>query len=124
VPIHFVGGDVSPGVKTEGGSVSQLMTDVEVSCLPRHLPEYFEVDISGMHINDMLHLSDIKVGEGVELVELSHGEDHDQPIVSIHVIKVEVIEDAAEAGAEGAEPAADAGGAEADRDSGDDSKED
>jgi large subunit ribosomal protein L25 len=107
IPIHFVGGEMAPGVKTEGGSVSQLMSDVEISCLPKDLPEYFEVDISGLHLNDMLHLSDIKVGEGVEIVELSHGEGHDQPIVNVHVIKAAPLEDEEEAVAEGDEEAAD-----------------
>ena len=92
VPLHFMGEDKAPGVKA-GGSVSKLMTEVEVSCLPRYLPEYFEVDISGLELDEMLHLSDIKVPEGVELIELTHGEGHDQPIVSIHVIKAEPIEE-------------------------------
>ena len=105
VPIHFVGGDVAPGVKQEGGSVSQLMTDVEVTCLPRDLPEYFEVDISGMHLNELLHLSDIKVPDGVEIVELTHGEGHDQPIVSIQMIKVVEIEEPEEEVVEGEEAA-------------------
>lgn len=93
VPIHFVGGEDAPGVKTEGGSVSQLMSDVEVSCLPRDLPEYFEVDISGLQLNEMLHLSDISVPEGVEIIELSHGGGHDQPIVNVHIIKAAPVED-------------------------------
>ena len=131
IPIHFEGGDVAPGVKQEGGSVSQLMSDVEVTCLPRDLPEYFEVDISGMNLNEMLHLSDIKVPEGVEIVELSHGEGHDHPIVSVQVIKVVEIEEPeeepveGEEAAEGEEPAE---GEDADSDSGGDgdgeSKED
>lgn len=93
VPLHFVGEDDAPGVKDGGGTVSRLMNDVEVVCLPKHLPEYIEVDISKLELDDMLHLSDIKVPEGVELVELSHGEGHDQPIVSVHIIKAAPIED-------------------------------
>jgi len=96
VPLHFVGEDVAPGVKS-GGTVSRLMNDVEVICLPKYLPEYIEVDISKLELDDMLHLSDIKVPEGVALVELSHGEGHDQPIVSIHVIKAAPVEDVDEA---------------------------
>ncbi|MGB5578994.1 MAG: 50S ribosomal protein L25/general stress protein Ctc [Woeseia sp.] len=92
VPLHFLGEDVAPGIKA-GGSVSKLMTEVEITCLPRNLPEYIEVDISGLEIDDMLHISDIKIPEGVELVELSHGEGHDQPIVAIHVIKVVEVEE-------------------------------
>ncbi|MDH4047591.1 MAG: 50S ribosomal protein L25/general stress protein Ctc [Gammaproteobacteria bacterium] len=109
VPIHFVGEEIAVGVKTGGGKVSHLMTDVEVSCLPKDLPEYFEVDVSALDVDDMLYLSDIKVPEGVEIIELTHGEEHDQPIVSIHVIKEQVIEEpeaVAEEPAEGEAPAA------------------
>ena len=107
VPIHFIGGDLSPGVKSEGGSVSQLMSDVEITCLPRDLPEYFEVDISAMELNEMLHLSDIKVPKGVEIVELAHGEGHDHPIVNIHIIKAVIEEEPEVEAAEGEEAAAD-----------------
>lgn len=95
VPLHFLGEEVAPGIKA-GGSVAKLMSEVEVTCLPRYLPEYIEVDISGLEIDDMLHISDIKIPEGVELVELSHGEGHDQPIVAIHVIKVVEVEEPTE----------------------------
>ncbi|MCB1845444.1 MAG: 50S ribosomal protein L25/general stress protein Ctc, partial [Halioglobus sp.] len=95
VPLHIVGEDKAPGVKA-GGSVSKLMTEVDVICLPRFLPEYFEIDISALKVDEMLHLTDIKVPEGVTIVELSHGDDHDQPIVSIHVIKAAAVEDDAE----------------------------
>jgi large subunit ribosomal protein L25 len=93
VPIHIVGEQQAPGVKQGGGSVMRLMTEVEVSCLPRDLPEYFEVDISHLELDDMLHLSDIKVPEGVELTELTHGEGHDHAIVSVHLIKATAVEE-------------------------------
>jgi large subunit ribosomal protein L25 len=93
VPIHIVGEQQAPGVKQGGGSVMRLMTEVEVSCLPRDLPEYFEVDISHLELDDMLHLSDIKVPEGVELTELTHGEGHDHAIVSVHLIKAAAVEE-------------------------------
>ena len=105
VPIHYEGGEDSPGVKTEGGSISALMTDVEVTCLPKDLPEYFEVDISELGLNELLHLSDIKVPDGVEIVELSHGEGHNHPIVSIQIIKVAPIEEPEEEAVEGEEGA-------------------
>jgi large subunit ribosomal protein L25 len=92
IPIHFVGEDVAPGVKA-GGTVSHLITDVEVQCLPKHLPEYFEVDVSKLELDEMLHLSDIKVPEGVEIPELAQGPEHDQAIVSVHMVKVAVIEE-------------------------------
>ena len=93
IPLHFIGEDVAPGVKQGGGSVSRLMNDVEVECLPRYLPEYFEVDISKLELDEMLHLSDIKLPEGVEIPELAQGEEHDQAIVSIHIIKAAPIEE-------------------------------
>ena len=93
IPIHFIGEDVAPGVKTGGGSVSHLRTDVEIQCLPKDLPEYFEVDISELELDEMLHLSDIKLPEGVEMPELAQGPENDHPIVSIHVIKVVEIEE-------------------------------
>ncbi len=97
VPLHFLGEDVAVGVKQHGGVVSRLMNEVEVSCLPADLPEYIEVDISGLDMDEMLHLSSLAVPDGVELIALSYGEDHDQPIVSIHKPKrvVEAVEEEA-----------------------------
>jgi len=88
VPIHFINEDIAVGVKTGGGSVSHLRTDVEVVCLPKYLPEYFEVDIAELELDAMLHLSDLTIPEGVEIPELAQGPENDHPIVSIHVIKV------------------------------------
>ena len=67
VPLHFINEALSTGVKLGGGSVSHLMTEVEISCLPKDLPEYIEVDIEPMELNDMLHLRDLKLPEGVEI---------------------------------------------------------
>jgi large subunit ribosomal protein L25 len=108
VPLHFVGENVAPGVK-QGGTISRLMTDVEVSCLPKDLPEYLEVDISGLELDEMLYLSDVKAPDGVELTELAHGEERDHAIVSVHVLRTAAVEEeevveAAET-VEGAEPA-------------------
>ncbi len=106
VPLHFIGGEIAPGVKTGGGSVSQLRTDVEVVCLPKNLPEYLEVDISELELDAMLNMSDIKLPEGVEIPELAQGPEHDHAIVSIHVIKAAPIEeDLEEEAVEGEEAA-------------------
>ncbi len=128
VPIHYLNAEEAVGVKQGGGSVSQLVNDVEVSCLPRDLPEYFEVDIAELGLNEMLHLSDIKLPEGVEIPELAQGPEHDHAIVSIQVIKVREEPEEVEAAegeegeapaAEGEAPAEDAGGdAEGDKDEG------
>ncbi len=96
VPIHYLNAEEAAGVKEGGGSVSQLVNDVEISCLPKDLPEYFEVDIEHLELNEMLHLSDIKLPEGVEIPELAHGPEHDHAIVSIQIIKVAPIEEEVE----------------------------
>ena len=92
VPIHFIGEDVAPGVKEAGGSVSHLMTDVEIVCLPKDLPEYLDIDVSALELDEMLHLSDIKLPQGVEIPELAQGPEHDHAIVSIHIIKAAPVE--------------------------------
>ena len=93
VPIHFLNEEIAVGVKIGGGTVSRMYTDVEVVCLPKYLPEYFEVDIAALDVDEMLHLSDIKLPEGVEIPELAQGPEHDHAIVAIHVIKAAVIEE-------------------------------
>ena len=114
VPIHYINEEIAVGVKQGGGSVSHLMTDVEVTCLPKDLPEYFEVDIAGLELNDMLHLSDIKLPEGVEIPELAHGPEHDHAIVSVALIKKrEEPEEELAAAAEEGEAAEDAPAEEA-----------
>ncbi len=84
VPVHFVGEDVAPGVKA-GGLISHLMTSVEVVCKASALPEYLEVDLSGLEEGVSLHLSDIKLPEGVGIAALQQGADHDLPVVGIHM---------------------------------------
>jgi large subunit ribosomal protein L25 len=105
VPLHFLGEEGAPGVKA-GGMVSHEIIEVEVECLPKDLPEYIEVDISGMDVGDSLHLSDLKMPQGAVLLELARGEGHDLGVVSIHAKRgtEEVEEEAApEAAAEGGE---------------------
>lgn len=83
VPLHFKGADIAPGVKTGGGIVEHHLNQVEVECLPKDLPEYIEVDLTNMQVNDSIHLSELKVPQGVTLLELKH--DNDQSVVSIHL---------------------------------------
>jgi len=97
VPLHLVGEDIAPGVKA-GGLVSHLMSAVEIVCKARDLPEYLEVDISSLEVGDSLHLSDIKLPEGVQIAALQQGGDHDLPVASIHLPR-----GASEAAAEEAE---------------------
>ncbi len=82
VPIHFIGEELAFGVKEQGGEITHLLTDVELSCLPKDLPEFLELDVSEMQLNQLLHLSDIVVPEGVELTALAH--DHDPAVISIN----------------------------------------
>ena len=113
VPLHFLGEDVAVGVKQGGGKVSHLMTEVEVVCLPKDLPEYLDIDISELELNAMMYLSDIPLPEGVEIPALAQGDEANRPVVSIAIIKEVVIEEeapeeAAEVPVAGEEPAADA----------------
>lgn len=87
VPLHFIGEEKAPGVVEGGGVVLHLMNDAEVSCLPRDLPEYLEVDISAMEMNQTLHLSDLKLPKGVELTALLHQDD--KGVVSIQPPRAE-----------------------------------
>ena len=106
VPFHFVNQATAPGVKTQGGIVSHLRNEVEISCFPKDLPEYIEVDMGAMQLNDSLHLSDIKAPAGVEFVDLTH--DRDPSIVSIHSPRAEEAAEAAPAAEAAAAPAAEA----------------
>ena len=81
VPLHFMNEKTSPGVKA-GGVVSHQITSVEVACRPRNLPEYIEVDLGALEIGETIHLSDLKLPEGVELVALQ-SEDHDLSVANI-----------------------------------------
>ena len=104
IPLHFVGAAVSPGVKTQGGLVSHLRNEVEVSCLPKDLPEFIEVDMSALSLNESIHMSQLKIPEGVELTALAK---EDAAVASIHSPRAEEPEAAATAAAtEGAAPAA------------------
>ena len=89
LPLHFLNETTAKGVKEEGGVVVHHVNDVEIMVLPKDLPEYLEVDVADMSIGDTLHLSDLKLPNGVELVELTKGEDHDQAVVSITAPRVE-----------------------------------
>ena len=83
VPIHYLNEENCYGVKTEAGMIQHSATDIEVQCLPGDMPEYVEVDMLEIKIGDIIHISDIKLPEGVESVALSHGEDYDLAIASV-----------------------------------------
>jgi len=83
VPLHFVGEALAPGVKLGGGMISHSQTDVEITCLPKDLPEFIGVDVSQMQLGDMLHLSDLTLPDGVEIPALAQGPEHDLPVVAL-----------------------------------------
>jgi large subunit ribosomal protein L25 len=90
VPIHFLNEINAKGVKEQGGVVDHLLSEVEVQCLPRYLPEYLEIDVTALELNQIYHLSDIKLPEGVSLVALKHG--HDEPLVAVNPPREEEID--------------------------------
>ena len=107
VPIHALNAEDCVGVKIDGGMLTQVATEIEVVCLPKYLPEYLEVDVVDLHLGESIHLSEIKMPEGVEIVALTYGEDHDSSVISVvktraeEVISDEAPEDAEGEGAEG-----------------------
>ena len=99
VPLHFVNEKSAPGV-VDGGLVSHTMSQVEIRCQAKFLPEFIEVDLASMKMNDVLHLSDLKLPKNVHLAMDPTVGGHDHPVVSIHVSKADVSEQATEAAAE------------------------
>ena len=73
VPLHFVNAEVSPGVKLSGGIVSHVFTELDISCLPKDLPEFIEVDLIDLSANNSVHLKDLKMSPGVEIPALTKG---------------------------------------------------
>ncbi len=98
VPLHFKGAEVAPGVKTDGGIVEHHMNEVEVECLPKDLPEFFEIDLSQMKLNESVHLSSIKLPAGVTLIDLRH--KNDRSVAAVHMPRAIVEEVAAPVSAE------------------------
>ena len=75
VPLHFSNADIAPGVKLSAGIVSHIITEVDVACLPKDLPEFIEVDLANLAAGHSIHLSELKLGKGIELIPLTKGED-------------------------------------------------
>jgi len=121
VPVHFSGREDAPGTK-EGGILSTLVSDIEIVALPSQLPEYLEVDVSGMEIGDLFRLSDIDLPEGVIIFDLDMEDAHDRTIVNMLPPTLEEVdEDADEVDADEV-PATEQGGesAEGEAQDGDD----
>lgn len=112
VPLHFINAEVSPGVKTSGGIVSHVMTEVDISCLPADLPEFISVDLIDLAAGHTLHLSDLVLPERVEVPALTKGED--LPVATIVIPRAVLTEDT-DTGADEESKADDADGASEDK---------
>ncbi|MFF7705963.1 50S ribosomal protein L25/general stress protein Ctc [Pseudomonas sp. NPDC007930] len=98
VPVHFMNQEAA--VK-KGGEISHTETELEVSCLPKDLPEFIEVDLANAEIGTIIHLSDVKAPKGVEFVALAHG--NDLAVANVHAPRVQVEDEAAGEGEGAAE---------------------
>ena len=106
VPVIFLNEESAIGVKLEGGTVTPLMNEIEVSCLPKNLPENLEIDIIDMKVDDMFYLEDIELPDGVEIPLLTQEEPNNELVVAIRVLRIaeEAVEEVElEEGVEGAE---------------------
>ena len=112
VPLHFLNQEKSPAGKTAGVLVTHELNDIVVSCLPKDLPEFIEVDLGNLNVGDIVHLSDLKLPAGLEIPELKLGKEHDVAVVLAKVAREEV-EEAPAADAVAAAPAAPAKGGKA-----------
>ena len=86
VPLHFINQESSVGVKQQGGEVSHTIVEVEVSCQPQDLPEFINVDLANVEVGQIVHLSDLTLPKGVELVALAHG--NNLAVANIHASRV------------------------------------
>jgi large subunit ribosomal protein L25 len=93
VPLHFVNADVAPGVKLSGGIVSHVLTELDVSCLPKDLPEFISVDLVDLAAGNTVHLSDLQLPPGVEIPSLAKGDD--LPVATIIIPRAVAAEEAA-----------------------------
>ena len=121
VPFHFINEETAPGVKIEGGLVSHIMTEIDISCLPKDLPQYIEIDLGELAMGESIHLSEVTVPEGVDFTSLT--DENDPAITSISkpkvVVEEEIVTEASEEGEEGEEGE----GSESSDDSGSDAGE-
>jgi large subunit ribosomal protein L25 len=84
VPLHFVNEAICVGVKQGGGMISHQMSDLEIMCLPKDLPEYIEVDLANLGVGHTIHLADLALPAGVRIASIAHGGDSSLPVVTCH----------------------------------------
>ena len=93
VPLNFINEDTCVGVKLGGGLIAHTMTDIEVSCLPKDLPESIDVDMAEVDVGQIVHLSDLTLPDGVESVSLSQGADYDLTVATVNKQKAVEIDE-------------------------------
>jgi len=100
VPLHFINEEIAPGVKIGGGKISHVMTDLDITCLPADLPGYIEVDLGHLELGHAVHVSDLKLPNGVEIA--AHGTHADEAVVATVQVPRGMVEAEIEAEAEAA----------------------
>ncbi|MFT5659080.1 MAG: large subunit ribosomal protein L25 [Gammaproteobacteria bacterium] len=95
VPVHPINVEECVGVKLDGGMLSLMTSEIEVVCLPKDIPEYLEIDVTELHLGEILHLSQIQLPKGVEIAALMYDEDHEHDIgvVSVYKTRAEAVPD-------------------------------
>ncbi len=83
VPLHFINEESCVGVKVGGGKIAHQLTSLDIVTTADHLPEFIEVDLAAVEVGTVIHLTDLKLPEGVESLALSHGAEHDTAVVSV-----------------------------------------
>ena len=96
VPLHFINEEKCIGVKKDGGAISHMMTDLEIVCLPKDLPEYIEVDMLEVELDQTVHLSELKLPEGVQIYSILHGGEDSLPVAAVHMPRIAEVEEPAE----------------------------
>ena len=102
IPLHFINEEACKGVKLQGGKITHVASDVVVICEAGKLPEFIEVDLADAEVGTQIHLSDLKLAEGVQILELTYGADHDATVVTVDVPKGAAADEEAAEGEEAA----------------------
>ena len=111
IPLHFLNEDVAPGVKEGGGKISHVMTELDITCLPKDLPAYIEVDLGKLELGHSVHVADLKLPSGVEVA--AHGTHAAEAVVATVQVPRGALEAEAEEAAAAAAAAATAAAAPA-----------
>ena len=110
VPIHFLNEEKCVGVKIGGGNILKTLNEIEISCLPKDLPEYLEVDMVEVELGASVHISDITLPEGVTSIALSVGEENDLAVASVQAPRGVAEDEGDAAESASGEEASDSGG--------------